>query len=890
MTIWTYVTGWTLVHFVWQGAVIGLLAAVLLRVLRGSPATVRYAIACVALGAMLLAPVITAVSLSQHLDEIAPLTLLSQPSATDATLPAAAATTIARTPLESLRAGVSVDTLLPLLVLVWFVGVVLLALRMARGAWRVHRIHRTALTMAPSRWSAEAQRVADRLGLTRAFRVVDAAMVATPAVVGCLRPVVLLPIAAFSTLTPEQIEAILAHELAHIRRHDGIVNLLQVLAETVLFYHPAVWWVSSRIRTEREHCCDDVAVAACGDPVRYAEALTELAAWNTTASRLALSATSGSLIRRVRRILGVSGGGSRRSTIGVLTTGLLVLLLVTVGAAQFFAAAPERGRSGESTPARAGFGPAQVNDLLGFELLPGRPQYATDDPRSNVAWQIDLEYPGGRVPFKGFTGRSLIRYAYGLTETPIVDVPAWLDSESLQLSTSLAAPPTEESARAAIRAILEERLHLATHDDTRNFPVYELVRADANALGPRLRPASGECSTFAFVSNGDGLNGRPMLPSGSPDLRVHVIRERGIRYCGIEPTFTGIRAVRVTMDAFAANMRRPRGPGAASRPVIDRTGLDGEYDFTLTVGPLPAAAIASRYAAFASFAASFGVRTIQAALQEQLGRKLEEATAPVDVLVVDRADRPSAPAASTTPNATLPPRLTRAPWAGAVERVARFAATPAQTVPGSVSGTFTDQLNNFLPAVHLTLVNEATGQRYDATTGRSGDFAVSDLPAGSYRLTASLPGFRETTSILTVQSGINTERSVVMAIGMIEETILVVNDGIPPAALPSYQRRPVTPPPPSRTQGMGGNLRPPRKLRHVAPIYPASGAEGVVILTAVISLDGTVTNTRPLSSPDPDLAQAAMDAVNLWEFDPTLLDGIPVDTLMQVTVSFSKPR
>jgi TonB family protein len=290
----------------------------------------------------------------------------------------------------------------------------------------------------------------------------------------------------------------------------------------------------------------------------------------------------------------------------------------------------------------------------------------------------------------------------------------------------------------------------------------------------------------------------------------------------------------------------------------------------------------------------FGVQPLPKALEEQLGLRLDETTISHEVLVIDGAERVAStagvpPVAKTQP-AELEPRLKRAPWAGAVERVARLAVAPAQTAPGSVSGMFTDQLNNFLPGVQLTLLNEATGQRYDATTGRSGDFAISDLPVGQYRLTASLPGFRETTSILTVRSGVNTERTVVMAIGMVEETITVVDDGIAAAALPVYQRRPTPPPPPQTTPGIGGNLRPPRKLRHVAPVYPPSGVEGVVILAAVISLDGTVTNTRALSSPDPELAQAAMDAVNLWEFDPTLLDGVTVDTLMQVTVSFSKPR
>ena len=90
------------------------------------------------------------------------------------------------------------------------------------------------------------------------------------------RCVILLPISTLSGLSREQIEMILAHELAHIRRHDFFVNLLQATVETLLFYHPAAWWISRRIRVEREHCCDDIAVDVCGNPLQYARALTRL--------------------------------------------------------------------------------------------------------------------------------------------------------------------------------------------------------------------------------------------------------------------------------------------------------------------------------------------------------------------------------------------------------------------------------------------------------------------------------------------------------------------------------------------------------------------------------------------------------------------------------------
>src|SRR6185295_14003751 len=123
---------------------------------------------------------------------------------------------------------------------------------------------------------------AGRLELRRHVAIVQSAAVAVPTLIGWLKPVVLLPASALSGLSPEQLQAILAHELAHVRRHDYLVNLLQSMVETLLFYHPAAWWVSARVRAEREHCCDDLAVDVCGDRDSYATALAELESRRTT--------------------------------------------------------------------------------------------------------------------------------------------------------------------------------------------------------------------------------------------------------------------------------------------------------------------------------------------------------------------------------------------------------------------------------------------------------------------------------------------------------------------------------------------------------------------------------------------------------------------------------
>src|SRR5580693_5112634 len=130
------------------------------------------------------------------------------------------------------------------------------------------------------------------------------ALVQAPVVVGWLKPVVLVPVGALAGLPPEQIEALLAHELAHIRRHDYLVNILQSIAEALLFYHPAVWWISNHIRNERELCCDDVAVAISGDAFIYARALVDLEQYRPAHLNPALAANGGSLRERIGRLLG----------------------------------------------------------------------------------------------------------------------------------------------------------------------------------------------------------------------------------------------------------------------------------------------------------------------------------------------------------------------------------------------------------------------------------------------------------------------------------------------------------------------------------------------------------------------------------------------------------
>jgi beta-lactamase regulating signal transducer with metallopeptidase domain len=332
MNPWMHVAGWTLIHFVWQGALLALAAAVALRLSRYRPPSVRYAIACVALAAMLVSPVITAHTLT------APSSVLSHAVTQTPTAPMAS-TRIGKIVLAqggdvTDPGSARVDSVLPGLVWGWLTGVTLLLIRLGGAWWWVRRLRLASFTEPGSRWQAAVNQMASRLGLDVGIRVVDSALVDTPTLIGWLRPIILVPIAALTNLTPAQVDAILAHELAHVRRHDYAINLLQRLAEALLFYHPAVWWLSGRIRAEREQCCDEVAVRLCGDPAGYAAALAELESWRAGEAGMALAATDGALLRRLHLILRVPIADEARLPSWATTAALTIAFTAGAGGVQ----------------------------------------------------------------------------------------------------------------------------------------------------------------------------------------------------------------------------------------------------------------------------------------------------------------------------------------------------------------------------------------------------------------------------------------------------------------------------------------------------------------------------------------------------------------------------
>ena len=198
----------------------------------------------------------------------------------------------------------SFDRSLPWVLAAWFTGTTLLLCRLNIGLIVARRMKSIATQPVAIELQRAFHDLSRRLGIVRPVSLVNSALVQVPTVIGWLRPAVLLPVGCLTGLSTIQIEAIFAHELAHIRRHDYLVSVFQSIVEAVLFYHPAVWWVSKQVRREREDCCDDLAVKISGDSLAYAKALSFLEERRGSLPAVALGANGGVLAMRIKRLLG----------------------------------------------------------------------------------------------------------------------------------------------------------------------------------------------------------------------------------------------------------------------------------------------------------------------------------------------------------------------------------------------------------------------------------------------------------------------------------------------------------------------------------------------------------------------------------------------------------
>jgi bla regulator protein BlaR1 len=312
--------GWTLVHAVWQGIFVAMIAFTCFFLLKNHRAQLRYNIGISMLGIQVIASIATFI---YYYNKLSAVTVLSSEPLVRITgnVPRLHYDT---TVLGKLILWLSLH--LNELVFCWLIGATLLMIRFAGGWIYTQRLRANSRAVTDQQWRARFGVLIARLDITRSVDFRETAQIVSPMVIGAIRPVVLIPIGLLTGLSISQTEAILTHELAHIRRSDYLVNILQSFIDVVFFFHPALWWISERIRIERENCCDDVAVAACDDKLSLAQALVKVAEWQNT-PRLAMAFTSRRplLLQRIRRVMGVNPKKE-----GIKSSRLLSLVFITL--------------------------------------------------------------------------------------------------------------------------------------------------------------------------------------------------------------------------------------------------------------------------------------------------------------------------------------------------------------------------------------------------------------------------------------------------------------------------------------------------------------------------------------------------------------------------------
>jgi len=339
--------GWTLIHSIWQIGILAIVLAFVINRLNIKQATTRYALN---LGAMFAVPVMAIATFFIVYNGIPKQAVVTTTPFTtsDGSIVGSfdnVTSLIAdQGVMEMFRNYLTPnDFNLQLLVGLWIGGIIFFSIRFAGGLIAVRQLRTSAVGDCPAEWKQRVAKMSESMGISRLVRLAESARVTVPMTAGWVKPIILLPVGMLANMPVAHIEMIVLHELAHIRRHDYLLNLMQSVLEIVFFYHPAIWWMSESVRKEREHCCDDKVVRLKGDPLTYAKALHAAAAAVRTPGSgpiqlvpktgLAVTGSDGELLERIHRILNREMKNTIYSTrfaaSAVLVLGLSVLLMFT---------------------------------------------------------------------------------------------------------------------------------------------------------------------------------------------------------------------------------------------------------------------------------------------------------------------------------------------------------------------------------------------------------------------------------------------------------------------------------------------------------------------------------------------------------------------------------
>jgi uncharacterized protein (TIGR03435 family) len=501
-------------------------------------------------------------------------------------------------PAPMVAAKVLPQWIAPLLVAVWACGFAAVALRRVRQ-WRQIR----AAVRASTPFAVEA-----------GVEIRTASTVLEPGVVGLRRPVILLPSGIDSYLTADQFSAVIAHEACHVRRRDNLTAAIHMLVEAAFWFHPLVWWIGARLVATREQACDEHVVTETAAPIAYAEGIASVCRRYVETPHMAVAGVGGADVKaRIDAILANRIG--LRLTLSkrlVLTAVAVLTLTIPIVTGAIEAAAFAAGQLRDPL-----IGPA-IDPESRFEVVSIKLSDASAEPR--------LGMTPGRLDVAGAPLRVLVAMVFPLGQGRVIGWPDALDAERYTISAKMPDGAPQAARQVAIRNLLKDRFNLVTHQETREMPIYNLVLARSDGrLGPNLKESSPECQAVAKEWLLAVRGGAPQqVPP--PAVTQCISFMPGIGALGANGASIGS-----LVNLF---------PQFVGRPVIDRTGLTAVYDLTLKWTPDPVPSSLGLPPAPLP-PADPDAPNIFTALQEQLGLKLENGRGPVEVIVIDRLEKPT---------------------------------------------------------------------------------------------------------------------------------------------------------------------------------------------------------------------------------------------------------
>jgi bla regulator protein BlaR1 len=612
-----YLSGvWTAIspavgNHLWQSTLFAAVAAMLASALRKNQARVRYRL-WLAASVKFLIPFSLLINLGGHLARprssvsaqnglYSVAEELSQPFTRTAAAVVVPAARTARADLLPLLRGV--------LMIVWLSGFVA-----ALGLWwwrwrRFSAAMRDAVPISQGREVDALRRLEQIAGVRRPIRLLFSQGSVEPGIFGIVRPALVWPVGISQHLTDAHLEAIIAHEVWHVRRRDNLAAAVQMVVEAIFWFHPLVWWLGTRLIEERERACDEEVLRLGNPPQVYAESILKTCEFCVGSPLVCISGVTGADLKsRVVRIM--QEPVARRLDLGKKLL-LVVAGTMAVAGPLMFGLMQEPQRQAASPVAGA------ASKVPAFEVASIKPD------KSGTGMTTLRTTPVG-FSASNISLKALIQQAYGVEENQILGAPSWLGSERYDIEAKVASSDTDalhdlnpDQRRIMLQPLLADRFQLKVHTELKDLPVLALVVAKG---GPKLHEAKPGDTYPNGLKGFDGPGGPGMM----------LMRPGQLTAQGVDLWFV------------AKQLSQQLG-----RTVQDKTGLTGKYDFTLQwkpdrdPSPMPGAPPAGEQGPGATLSTDSSEASIFTAVQEQLGLKLESRKAPVEVLVIDHVEAPS---------------------------------------------------------------------------------------------------------------------------------------------------------------------------------------------------------------------------------------------------------